>query len=90
MGLPVAAYVAAAWLEGRDAGLVAGLVGIWLTVAIRKVATVCAQPADDFRGGAHGQSAGALPSARTRVGRNCAGITCPVVNTAHHRARSSP
>jgi hypothetical protein len=38
-GLPVAAYVAAAWLGGRNAGLVAGLVAIWLTVVIRKVAT---------------------------------------------------
>jgi hypothetical protein len=38
-GLPVAAYVVAAWLDGRDAGLVAGLVAIWLTVVIRKVAT---------------------------------------------------
>jgi hypothetical protein len=38
-GLPVAAYVVAAWLGGRDAGLVAGLVAIWLTVVIRKVAT---------------------------------------------------
>ena len=37
-GLPVAAYVAAAWLGGRNAGLVAGLVAIWLTVVIRKVA----------------------------------------------------
>jgi hypothetical protein len=39
VGLPVAAYVVAAWLDGRDAGLVAGLVAIWLTVVIRKVAT---------------------------------------------------
>jgi hypothetical protein len=39
VGLPVAAYVAAAWLDGRNAGLVAGLVAIWLTVVIRKVAT---------------------------------------------------
>jgi hypothetical protein len=38
-GLPVAAYAVAAWLDGRDAGLVAGLVAIWLTVVIRKVAT---------------------------------------------------
>ena len=37
--LPVAAYVVAAWLDGRDAGLVAGLVAIWLTAVIRKVAT---------------------------------------------------
>ena len=39
VGLPVAAYVAAAWLDGRNAGLVAGLTAIWLTAAIRKVAT---------------------------------------------------
>src|ERR1019366_2592564 len=39
LGLPVAAYVVAAWLDGRDAGVVAGLVAIWLTVVIRKVAT---------------------------------------------------
>jgi len=39
VGLPAAAYILAAWLDGRDAGLVAGLVAIWLTVVIRKVAT---------------------------------------------------
>jgi uncharacterized membrane protein len=39
VGLPVAAYAVAAWLGGRDAGLVAGLVAIWLAAAIRKVAT---------------------------------------------------
>ncbi len=39
VGLPVAAYAAAAWLGGRDAGLVAGLVAIWVTAAIRKLAT---------------------------------------------------
>jgi hypothetical protein len=38
-GLPVAAYALAAWLGGRDAGLVAGLAVIWLTAIIRKVAT---------------------------------------------------
>ena len=38
-GLPVAAYALAAWLGGRDAGLVAGLAAIWLTAVIRKVAT---------------------------------------------------
>ncbi len=38
-GLPAAAYLAAAWLDGRDAGLIAGLAAIWLTVVIRKVAT---------------------------------------------------
>jgi hypothetical protein len=39
VGLPVAAYVAAAWLGGRNAGLVAALVAVWLTVVIRKLAT---------------------------------------------------
>jgi hypothetical protein len=39
VGLPVAAYAAAGWLDGRNAGLVAGLVAIWLTAVIRKVAT---------------------------------------------------
>src|ERR1700722_242881 len=39
VGLPVAAYALAAWLGGRDAGLVAGLVAIWLTAVIRKVVT---------------------------------------------------
>ena len=38
-GLPIAAYSAAAWLGGRDAGLLAGLAAIWVTAAIRKVAT---------------------------------------------------
>ena len=39
VGLPVAAYVVAAWLGGRDAGLIAGLAVIWLTAVIRKVVT---------------------------------------------------
>ncbi len=39
VGLPVAAHVVAAWLDGRDAGLVAGLVAIWLTAVIRKAVT---------------------------------------------------
>lgn len=39
VGLPAAAYLAAAWLDGRDAGLVAGLAAIWLTAVIRKIAT---------------------------------------------------
>ncbi len=38
-GLPVAAYVVAAWLDGRDAGLIAGLVAIWVMGVIRKVVT---------------------------------------------------
>jgi hypothetical protein len=39
VGLPVAAYLVAAGIDGRDAGLVAGLAVIWLTAVIRKVAT---------------------------------------------------
>jgi hypothetical protein len=35
----VAAYVVAAWLGGRDAGLISGLAVIWLTAVIRKVVT---------------------------------------------------
>jgi hypothetical protein len=40
-GLPVAAYAGAAWLGGRDAGLLAALAATWATVAIRKLATRC-------------------------------------------------
>jgi hypothetical protein len=39
LGLPVAAYLVAAWIDGRNAGLLAGLAVIWLTAVIRKVAT---------------------------------------------------
>jgi hypothetical protein len=39
LGLPVGAYLLAAALDGRDAGLVAGLAAIWLTALIRKIAT---------------------------------------------------
>ena len=39
VGLPVAAYAVAAWADGRDAGMVAGLVAIWVTAVIRKVVT---------------------------------------------------
>ncbi len=39
VGLPAAAYILAAWIDGRDAGLVAGLAAIWLTAVIRKAAT---------------------------------------------------
>jgi hypothetical protein len=39
VGLPVAAYVVAAWLGGRDAGLISALAVIWLTAVIRKVVT---------------------------------------------------
>jgi len=38
-GLPVAAYVVAAWADGHDAGVIAGLVAIWVTAVIRKVVT---------------------------------------------------
>jgi hypothetical protein len=39
VGLPVAAYLIAASIDGRNAGLVAGLAVIWLTVVLRKVTT---------------------------------------------------
>ena len=39
IGLPAAAYLAAARLDGRDTGLVAGLAAIWLTAITRKVVT---------------------------------------------------
>jgi hypothetical protein len=39
VGLPVGAYAVAAWLGGRDAGLIAGVAAIWLTAVIRKVVT---------------------------------------------------
>jgi hypothetical protein len=39
IGLPAAAYLAAARLDGRDAGLIAGLAAIWLTVIARKAVT---------------------------------------------------
>jgi hypothetical protein len=39
VGLPVAAYAIAAWLDGRNAGLIAGLVAIWLTAVARKIVT---------------------------------------------------
>jgi hypothetical protein len=39
VGLPVAAYAVAAWLDGRNAGLIAGLVAIWLTALARKIVT---------------------------------------------------
>src|SRR3984957_15022673 len=39
VGLPVAAYAVAAWADGRDAGMVAGLVAIWVTAIVRKVVT---------------------------------------------------
>ncbi len=39
VGLPVAAYLIAARIDGRSAGLVTGLAVIWLTAVIRKIAT---------------------------------------------------
>src|SRR4249919_1732988 len=38
-GLPLGAAALGAWLYGRDAGLLAGLVATWLTAIIRKIAT---------------------------------------------------
>jgi len=38
-GFPMAAFAIAAWLGGRDAGLVAGVVATWLTAVVRKIAT---------------------------------------------------
>lgn len=38
-GLPVAAYLIAARLGGRDEGMIAAFAAIWLTAAIRKVVT---------------------------------------------------
>ena len=38
-GLPVAAYALAARADGRNAGTIAALAAIWLTVVIRRVAT---------------------------------------------------
>ena len=38
-GLPVGAAAIAAWLYGRDAGLLAGLIATWLTAILRKVFT---------------------------------------------------
>jgi uncharacterized membrane protein len=39
LGIPVAAFAVAAWLGGRDAGILAGLAAIWITAAVRKLAT---------------------------------------------------
>jgi hypothetical protein len=39
VGLPLAAFALAAWLGGRDAGLLAGLAAIWITAGVRKLAT---------------------------------------------------
>lgn len=39
LGLPLVAYVAGAWLAGRNVGLVASVAAIWLTAIARKVVT---------------------------------------------------
>jgi hypothetical protein len=39
LGIPLAAFAIAAWLGGRNAGLLAGLAATWATVAVRKLAT---------------------------------------------------
>jgi uncharacterized membrane protein len=39
LGIPVAAFAVAAWLGGRNAGILAGLAAIWITAGIRKLAT---------------------------------------------------
>ena len=38
-GLPLGGYVLAAWLWGREAGVIAMLVAIWITAIVRKLAT---------------------------------------------------
>jgi hypothetical protein len=38
-GLPLAALVVFGWLDGRNAGLIAGVAAIWVTAAVRKVVT---------------------------------------------------
>jgi hypothetical protein len=38
LGLPLAAYFLGAWMGGRNDGLIAGVVAIWLTAVIRKIA----------------------------------------------------
>ena len=38
-GLPLGAYAVAAWLWGRDAGVLAMLAAIWVTAGIRKLVT---------------------------------------------------
>ena len=38
-GLPLASYILAAWLWGRDSGVLAMLAAIWITAGIRKLAT---------------------------------------------------
>jgi hypothetical protein len=38
-GLPLAALVVFSWLDGRNAGLIAGVAAIWVTAAVRKIVT---------------------------------------------------
>jgi uncharacterized membrane protein len=38
-GFPLAAFAITAWLDGRNAGLIAGVVAIWLTALVRKIVT---------------------------------------------------
>jgi hypothetical protein len=38
-GLPLAALVVFSWLDGRNAGLIAGVAAIWVTAAMRKIVT---------------------------------------------------
>src|SRR5262249_57035664 len=38
LGIPVAAFALAAWLGGRNAGLLAGLGAMWITIVVRKLA----------------------------------------------------
>ena len=37
LAIPVAAFVLAAWLGGRNAGLLAGLGAVWITIVVRKL-----------------------------------------------------
>jgi hypothetical protein len=39
LGIPVAGFALAAWLGGRNAGLLAGLAAMWVTIVVRKLAT---------------------------------------------------
>jgi hypothetical protein len=39
LGIPVAAFALAAWLGGRNTGLLAGLGAIWITIVVRKLAS---------------------------------------------------
>lgn len=39
LGIPVAAFALAAWLGGRNTGLLAGLGAIWVTIVVRKLAS---------------------------------------------------